>query len=1269
MDQTPRLRSAFPQTPATSRRSTQYGGSPSRQRKSAPLPSIPTVAPASSQPPSDPLIPEHILDAPTQRLFVVSLAIALWSWRIYDWSMLNESEEQSLWLFMKWVAVDGVFLFGLPGLRIPWLEWDASTMALLFFFHAMADMMLMFRIPIPVSAGLAALGRNLWGAYEMAVNEHTVNAESVRFNESLILGRQIIHILPEGSAELNPSKDAFCLDQTRTEVRLPIKINSTNPIAMELLRTDLDTQQNETIHISKANIKNMHKEASRLVSYSEKPNEPKTLYYTVKKPGLYVLAKVLDETNLEVSRKRLAHTVVASCPRAAVISTKPDRCRGDLSSLEMEVVGAPPLTLKYRKLVNQVSQDATFENILPEDFSSPLARQDPGALVVPNKVDTIWAKSQRIVVPISESLGRPGNWVYSIDEVSDAFGNRVSYSARENQDPDRRLAKNHHIHQVVNVHERPTITVQGCTPQRPLKVAKGASTYLPLQYGSTGRGEVANTSYHVQYTFSAQGQVSANGELPAPVEQNPFVRKQKGQQPRIGQAGLYTVTSVSTDFCTGEVLEPASCVLQNPPEPKLTLQSTELSDKCAGRPIGLMVDFDLVGTPPFDIKYRVKKKNDRHHGEDTVRVGGLRGQLELKPPEAGHYTYEFLSISDAVYVNLPIAVSNLEQDVKPSAFARFLGSSERQTRCIEDSASLAVALSGQGPFTLEYELVHSGRRKKYTLNDVDTPKINIETEPLRDGGEYTLALISVTDAMQCKESLRDEAKIYVRPQKPKVGFKTVNGQRSINTVERKNVELPLRLEGGDGPWSVKYRDQNGRVSTLNARGMNEWLSVSDAGIYELVDVHDAACPGVVDDAAKTFEVSWKARPEMRIAPSDAFERRGNTFVKSEVCEGGDDAIEMLFKGAAPFQANYVQHVKLEQKASIADQHKEIKAASNMASMRLDTRMAGTYEYRFTQLTDSNYDHHSPAHFTPVTVQQKVNARPSAAFASPNKNYKFCSVESDGEEVVPITLHGAPPFDLEIEIKHQSAAPETVSLTGISSTSYNLRIPHSRLHVGRSSIHLRRISDSRGCIRSLDSTTPSVKISVHDAPTITELDASSNFCVGDRINFALSGTAPFHIFYTFEGHARKAVVQSTTFRRLAEKPGTFVVTGVQDSASGCKSTTHIEKHIHGLPSVRVSDGRDSYIDIHEGGSTEIQFDFGGAPPFEFTYTRSSNTEKNGRKAGAVLDMHSEVSDGHRMRVRAHEEGTYEVVSIKDRYCAYSKPGVKVGGEGGQRRLTY
>ena len=1271
MDQTPRLRSgAFPKTPETARRPTErdggrYGKLPAKPAR--PRQPIPTLRTSSVDRPNDALIPEHIIDAPTQRLFVLSLWFILLTWHFADWMKLKNDEEQSLWLFMKWVAVDGVFLFGLPGLRIPWLQWSSTTMMLLFCAHAFADGMLMFRIPIPLAAGVSALGRSFWGAYELAVNEHSVNPDTLRFNESLILGRQIIHILPEGSAVLNAQRQAFCIDGANTEASLPITINATNPVAMELLRTDLETQANETLKISKGQIKQMRKEASRMISYSDDPTEPKTLYFTVKKPGLYVLSKVVDESNLQVARKRLAHTVVAACPKAAVKPSPADRCRGELSDVSFEVTGAPPLSLKYRKVINRVVHDGTIENILPsEDFSSPLARQGQAALVLPNKIETGWARPQTTSIAVSEGLVSAGSWVYYIDEIKDAFGNNVTYSHRD--DGQTRRSKSVYLHQAITVHERPTVNFQGCSPQNPLKVAKGQKSHLPLQYGSTGKGEIANTAYHLEYRFSPEPELSEDGAHLDVARSKTITAKNAKDLPEIQEPGMYTITGVSTDFCKGEVMEPASCLLQNPPQPQLSLKQEEIFDKCAGSPIGLRVDLDLIGTPPFEVLYRMTNSRDRHHTNEHEKVIGLRGQMELTPKNAGHYKYEFMEISDAVYKNHRIEAITLEQDVKPSASARFLHSGMRKVSCIDDEVSFPVELRGEGPFRLEYEIVHNRRREKKEIPNVTESVVNIKTPALHDGGDYTIALASVTDKMGCKEFLKDEVKISVRHQKPRVGFRNVDGTRTVKALEGKKVSLPLRLEG-DGPWNVQYLDHNGKKHTIKAQTANERITVSDAGVYELVQVEDDTCPGVVDDVANEFHVAWIPRPRMRLYGEDISQSSAaNTFVKREVCEGEEDATEVLLEGAAPFHAHYTQSVKLLAGA-VSPKGKDLRAAVNIAGLRMDTSQAGMYEYKFGKLTDANYDH-NPTSFAPIVLQQRVNERPSAAFTNPGKTYSFCSTESDGVEVIPVTLRGQPPFDLEVEIKHHgSARPEALSLPGITSVNHDIRIPRSRLQLGKSAVSLRRVSDGRGCARILDSSTPRVQISVHNAPTITPLDSHSDICVGSRINFALGGLAPFKIHYQFSGSLRNAASSSNTFRRLADKPGDFVVLGVTDSASQCRQHTNIKTHIHPLPSVRVSRGRDLHVDIHEGGEAEILFEFGGTPPFEFTYTRSSNTDRHGGKAGTVLDTRSETSESHEMRIRAYEEGTYEVISIKDRFCGYVKPGTQAGSTGAQKRLGY
>lgn len=151
MNGTPRLRSSYPSTPDSQKhpasKETAFGEGGSRIL----LPTIPRSATGASPAPTttaQPLIPLTVLDAPSQRLYICALYIALLAWRLYDWSNLVEDEADSFWLFIKWVALDGVFLYGLPELRIPWLEWSNTVTTGIFLVHAVVNGMLMFRIPV-----------------------------------------------------------------------------------------------------------------------------------------------------------------------------------------------------------------------------------------------------------------------------------------------------------------------------------------------------------------------------------------------------------------------------------------------------------------------------------------------------------------------------------------------------------------------------------------------------------------------------------------------------------------------------------------------------------------------------------------------------------------------------------------------------------------------------------------------------------------------------------------------------------------------------------------------------------------------------------------------------------------------------------------------------------------------------------------------------------------------------------------------------------------
>jgi nucleoporin POM152 len=315
---------------------------------------------------------------------------------------------------------------------------------------------------------------------------------------------------------------------------------------------------------------------------------------------------------------------------------------------------------------------------------------------------------------------------------------------------------------------------------------------------------------------------------------------------------------------------------------------------------------------------------------------------------------------------------------------------------------------------------------------------------------------------------------------------------------------------------------------------------------------------------------------------------------------------------------------------------------------MDTSKAGDYSYKFFGLGDSLYD--ADKNFHPLLVQQRVNAKPSATFTKPGQSFKFCAEEQEHEDLIPLTLTGVAPFYVEVEIKHQAGAPvETYRIPSINSNTFSMQIPRQHLRLGSQQVRVRTVRDARGCQQKYELNSPSIQIQVYDAPSIYPLESRQDYCVGERIAYTLSGTPPFDIAYDFNGrwHAKS---QTTSFRRIAEKPGDFIITSISDKASECRAAVNIHKTIHPLPSVQISKGRQSRVDIHEGNEVDIQFDFWGTPPFEFTYTRSTNAKK-GQKS-IILETKHDISYEHSKVVKASQEGTYEVVAIKDKYCSFS-----------------
>lgn len=1271
MFQTPRLKSAFPETPRHEPGSTRSFGSgasvasnttPLRLRKSIIRPhSVVNATSVQSEHASHSKIPESLLPGPQQRLIAVGFYLALLTWKSLDWMSLDVyNSVESSWLFMKWSLIDAIYLMAITSIQIPWLEWSFPTVVVLMLVHIGADFWFMFNMSFPWAS-------ILWGATklvydkELSLSDTRVNPNDVIHGSSIILGKQIINLLPEGSAILNPQSQSYCLDSSHTLAYLPIQINQTSPDSIELLRYDLLTDEVETIVIGAKQARKLKHEADKGHEKTD-TNTPRVLKYPVHKTGLYQLQKVMDKSKLEV-RRRSNDVAVVPCPEASVTASKPDRCTGDLSGISIHVIGVPPLKVKYNKRINHQQSSSITQTIQSMDG---IDDESAGIVLDPRRPHMGWTQSQSLSVDINESLGQNGTWTYTLEEVEDGLQNRIVFDTTM----EKKAQAEKHV-QGVTVHKRPFVKLNGCDAEHYLRVAKEDAVKMPLSIGPNAQMPASDWPLLMRYTFTPQ----SDDKYPA-LEEFSHDLKNERDAPAISRAGRYDVVSIESQYCQGEVNEPSSCLLYNPPRPSLTFKTREVFDRCDRRPIGIDVDFSFTGSPPFKVEYEVVQA-----GYGSTRkiqdFNSMQGRLEIRERSAGSYKYRILSIQDEVYTQISVYGDDkiFEQNIRPPANAFFKVENAPVKACLNSPVTMQVQLLGEGPWDLNYELVHAGKRKKFTAHS-ESENLVIEVPPQTDGGKHTLVLTDVQDSSRCETKLKEERHIEVRPEQPRAAFGDINGKRRVEALQNKNVQIPLKLKGIP-PWKVVIENDSKGSSEHILKDVNSFIKGDAAGFYQIVSVQDS-CPGLVDPKADKFEITWIKRPELTIRDDSVSDLGGRVYRKQAVCRGDEDSLGLGLSGHSPYHLKY--SIKSEPvKGQVALTNKPLSVASHKATINMDTSRAGQYTYSFTELADNRYSHEAK-HFSPLVVKQEVYDLPTARFTHPGKVYGYCRDEAeipseDENENIPITLTGVPPFSLEINV-HHSGHPnkgELIRIKDILSTSYSWTLSRSSLGLGEHKVSIRNVKDSRGCESVLESNPSQIRVKVSPPPRILPLDTRTDYCVGDHVAFSLSGQAPFDIFYQFQKKDRKAHEKSHEFRRISDQAGEFVVTGIQDSlavGSGgkCRAKQEIRKMIHPYPTVRISHGKTLTTDIHEGGEVEIVFEFTGTPPFDFTYTRTENAKNLKGRAPKVLETKHDSSKDFVKIVRASDEGTYEVVSIKDMYCSYAAPGLaKAEGRKGQKRL--
>ncbi|KAK9470859.1 uncharacterized protein V1510DRAFT_244950 [Dipodascopsis tothii] len=1248
-----KIPSTFPASPAPAR-STAVPGTPAPAGGARPR-----VA-GSGLPP--PLISEQYLDVGSQRMYAISLFVLLQVWKITDLIAIRRgtsSTDAELAFVFKFLILDGLFLFILPLFRIPWLTFSGPITLVQIVLMAVWTLFLSSASTVPLSAFFGAAVKSVYDR-ELSISEHRVRAKDYMQPASHISGRHVVHILPESTARLNPSGEVYCFGPDTTTLYLPVRLNATEPKLIQLYHVEFEDSAVQVLNYTKRELRKLTEVVPS--TDSAKPSRISNVRLPVKRPGLYRLARVVDTSNLD-ARLFQVDVLLSRCPQAVITPPRNinglDRCIGALDSPSLEVVGVPPLRVKYSRSVRGIDAVFSVQSIQPDHFKSPLVQGRPNTMGRVWKGESLdWAVPQTVEIGLDTSLGTVGKWSYVIDEVEDGLGNMLNYSqihADKDREESPALATMG-LNYGFLVHPRPTIHFTTCNPERPVNLPQGRTVAAPVHIaGSPEEGPYKVKILRTPLENSIDG--SGVPETPEILE---LTMHGGNDRFNIRKPGHYAIESIRGGFCTGDILESSACIALMPAEPTLSVQFEDIEDKCAGS-IGVTADLTLTGTPPFEVRYQTVKDRTSVKTERLV-VTKTRHQLQFRPDSAGHYSYEFFSLEDSLYkgIQLNRTLYRTEQTVRVLASASFDRSSLSKRCCTGDSTEFDVNFHGQPPFTLNYEILHGNKRKQHSVSGIETTRYKLRTPELTSGGSYIVALLSVEDANECKTALSEaDARVEVRRQRPAASFMPIDGKMKTSALQGKRVNIPLRL-AGEGPWRVTYgyTDTDGKTSkhtVSKSRANGDFISVDGNGVYELLDVTDAYCPGTVTRNSHEFELNWFETPSIELVDSPSLNRRGGgPIVRKDICEGDEDTLEIALTGAPPFSLLYDKEFVLADGSS-RPVAQDLQAVTKYANVHMETSRAGTYRYRFKAVSDSIYNQQEIAKypFKPIVVEQVVHARPDAAFADSGKLYKSCvNADADDKSTQPINikLSGYPPYALTLNIKHENTGnADSITISNIKDSLYPLRSIYSSLGLGRHVVTLGKVLDGRGCSRETFRASQQVVVSVSDIPVIVPVSPQTHYCVGDRIAFGLTGVPPFEIEYEFNGRRQRASTGSP-FSRLASSPGNFTVVSVADSASSCKVSVQddLTKIIHDVPTIRVSEGTPVVQDIHEGDRAEIVFKFTGTPPFSFTYTRSERVGRSRKQR--VLETHS-VSDVHdyTYSIYTSMEGSYEAMSIEDRYC--------------------
>ncbi|PKY45320.1 hypothetical protein RhiirA4_443664 [Rhizophagus irregularis] len=1219
-------------------------------------------------PPQNPLLQEpsristNLFSVPTQRLVATAIFVAIWAYKLYYFTTGIPGS------FIIWCMLDIAFFTLLYLCRIPWLQFPLWKILLYIILSCTINAFIinpnwvydvgitksiieMFSsssilnnkciiIPnlnsiiflhISYVNGVRQQFLKLRGEKVRAVStEEEIQIEDIRHNSSHIKGKHTVRLLPYATAKLNPDDERFCLtrmDSRKSDpIGLPVLFNKTSP---------------KSIHYSRVNFvsgnKTHHEFTSRDIARNHLVDviqDGVFVYIPVTEPGVYKIEQALDADGMGIKIYK-KEEIIVYCPEAKLISiTDTKCCINDEIHTKLVLKGVPPLSVYYERRVDNESVNMTIDGIGSEHFKFPIDEPDRAKLFFASD-NYQWAQNQEIEVQLNMTADIPATYSLRVLEINDLLNNTHNYIIERNQN----------VFVKYDVFSRPTAkfssdipiyTRPGYPAEMKLNLQGVAPWKLGLGYWSEDIAELTDT-------LSSEPTEMLN----VTIKEN---ENKMGYSITVKKPGTYKLLSVSDAKCSGQILAPSTNILSIAYPPTVKIDAIPISaEDCPGE-IGIEATLSFTGIPRWFLEYSIKSEIEKV--DEIVMSEKSKRVITIKPPMPGHYEYTFFSLSDNIYREGVEINYGFTQTVYPKPNAVFRRTKDRTINsCMSNLVELDVDLSGSGPFTLEYEVMFNRRTNAFTIADIQSPSYVIISPPFDNPGTYTVTLKRIVDSQGCSQILNndDSVTINVKRDKPTVGFR--NSHEILWFLEGGSVELPLQLTGNPR-WDVTYiyhLDMDNARKAYDLVNPNSILTVTEPGRYELLEVKDSYCLGIVIPEKKEIEAKWLPKPFLRIAEGEA-EPLPQTgyFKRNSICAGKEDTLGLVLQGRAPWVINY----KIISNRETIVHQQTIGFPSTR--IRLMTENPGLHIYNFSSIADDVYTEQNEML---LILEQAVLSNPSARFVNRDIVYHCVGTAFTRDDSIMIEMDGVPPFSLVFEVMHESSNHvETLRMESINNTLYYFQPKEKFSLVGQYTISIVYISDSQGCSRSLEGPDKTLIVQVTDVASIDRTFHQQFHCVGDILDYSLQGILPLNITYEYNGEVKFAMSKTNTFAFGADKPGNMTITNICHQRNKCCGfVANLTEIIYDLPSAFVSEGKEVISDIREGDKTEIIIDFLGNPPFRFTYVRKELL-KDGkkRKSGRILETQTILNiNKHKHSIYTSQEGVFQVTHVGDRYCEYPR----------------